>query len=199
MKFAPRSLASLSLVSLALLAAALATANTAAAADYVIDTAKAHASINFRIKHLGFSWLTGRFDDFSGTFTFDKDHPEASKVRVEINTDSVDSNHAERDKHLRGKEFLDTATYPKAIFESTAVKMNGDKATIVGNLTLRGVTKQIEIEAEPVGGGDDPWGGNRQGFTGTTSLPLKDFGINFDLGPAAKEVELTLNVEGIRQ
>lgn len=174
-------------------------AGPATAADYVIDTAKSHASINFRIKHLGFSWLTGRFDDFSGTFSFDEANPEASKVRVEVNTDSINSNHAERDKHLRGREFFDTATYPKAVFESTSVRMNGDKATIVGNLTLHGVSKEIAIEAERVGGGADPWGGYRQGFVGTTQIPLKDFGIDFDLGPASKEVELTLNVEGIRQ
>ncbi len=185
--------------SLVFAVAALAAASPALAADYVIDTAKAHASINFRIKHLGYSWLTGRFNDFSGTFSYDEAKPEASKVKVEINTDSVDSNHAERDKHLRSKEFLDTATYPRAVFESTAVKMNGDKATIVGNLTLHGVTKQIEIAAEPIGGGADPWGGYRQGFTGTTQFPLKDFGIDFDLGPASQVVELTLNVEGIRQ
>jgi polyisoprenoid-binding protein YceI len=184
---------------LALLAAALAATSPAAAADYVIDTAKAHASINFRIKHLGFSWLTGRFDEFAGTFSFDEANPAASKVKVEINTDSVNSNHAERDKHLRGKDFLDTASYPKAAFESTSVKVDGDKATIIGNLTLHGVTKEVKIAAERVGGGEDPWGGYRQGFTGTTRIPLKDFGINFDLGPAAKEVELTLNIEGIRQ
>jgi polyisoprenoid-binding protein YceI len=191
MKFAP--------ISLALVVMTLMAVSPASAADYVIDTDKGHASINFRIKHLGFSWLTGRFDDFSGSFTYDDKNPEASKVKVEINTDSINSNHAERDKHLRGKDFLDTANYPKAVFESTAVKMNGDKATIVGNLTLHGVTKQIEIAAEPVGGGADPWGGYRRGFIGTTKLPLKDFGINFDLGPASQEVELTLNVEGIRQ
>jgi polyisoprenoid-binding protein YceI len=184
---------------LAVLVSALTLAGPALGADYVIDTSRAHASINFRIKHLGFSWLTGRFDDFSGTFSFDEANPAASKVKVEINTDSVDSNHAERDKHLRGKEFLDTADYPKATFESTSVKLNGDKATIIGNLTLRGITKQIEIEAERIGGGADPWGGFREGFTGTTRLPLKDYGINFDLGPAAKEVELTLNIEGVRQ
>jgi polyisoprenoid-binding protein YceI len=201
MKVASHALVSLSLASLALLAAALTTASPVTAADYVIDTAKAHASINFRIKHLGFSWLSGRFDDFSGTFTFDEPNPEASKVKVEIKTDSVNSNHAERDKHLRSGDFLDAATYPTAVFESTAVKMKGDKATIVGNLTLHGVTKEIEIEAEPVGGGADPWGGHRQGFAGTTKLPLKDFGIDPEgkLGPFANEVELTLNVEGIRQ
>jgi polyisoprenoid-binding protein YceI len=187
------------LLLLALLATAIVAAAPARAADYVIDTAKSHASINFRIKHLGFSWLTGRFNEFSGTFTFDEAHPEASKVKVEVDTESIDSNHAERDKHLRSKEFLDTATYPTATFESTGVKVNGDKATIAGNLTLHGVTKPIEIAAERVGGGDDPWGGFRQGFTGTTRIPLKDFGINFDLGPASQEVELTLNIEGVRQ
>jgi len=187
------------LLLLALLATAIVAAAPARAADYVIDTAKSHASINFRIKHLGFSWLTGRFNEFSGTFTFDEAHPEASKVKVEVDTESIDSNHAERDKHLRSKEFLDTATYPTATFESTGVKVNGDKATITGNLTLHGVTKPIEIAAERVGGGDDPWGGFRQGFTGTTRIPLKDFGINFDLGPASQEVELTLNIEGVRQ
>jgi polyisoprenoid-binding protein YceI len=181
------------------MAAAASAAGPATAADYVIDTAKSHASINFRIKHLGFSWLTGRFNDFSGTFVFDDAHPEASKVKVEINTDSLDSNHAERDKHLRGKDFLDTAAFPKATFESTAVKVDGDKATITGNLALHGVTKPIEIAAERIGGGADPWGGFRQGFTGTTRIPLKDFGIKFDLGPASQEVELTLNIEGVRQ
>jgi polyisoprenoid-binding protein YceI len=184
---------------MALLGAAIALSSAASAADYVIDTERSHASINFRIKHLGFSWLTGRFDDFNGTFTFDEAKPEASAVKVEINTDSINTNHAERDKHLRGKDFLDTAKFPKASFESTAVKMDGEKATIVGNLTLHGVTKEIEIEAEPVGGGEDPWGGYRQGFIGTTTLPLKDFGIDYDLGPEAQEVELTLNVEGVRK
>jgi polyisoprenoid-binding protein YceI len=195
MKLAPPP----SRLSLVLLAAALVAAQPAAAADYLIDTAKSHASINFRIKHLGFSWLTGRFNGFSGAFAFDEAHPEASIVKVEVDTDSIDSNHAERDKHLRGKDFLDTAQYPKAVFESTSVKVNGDKATILGNLTLRGVTKPIEIAAERVGGGNDPWGGVRAGFTGTTRITLKDFGINYDLGPAAKEVELTLNIEGVRQ
>ena len=183
----------------AVLAGALALAGQARAADYVIDTAKAHASIQFRIKHLGFSWLTGRFDTFSGSFTFDEANPSASKVHVEVDTASVNSNHAERDKHLRSKEFLDVAEYPKAVFDSTSVKLNGDKATIAGNLTLRGVSKPIEIEAQRVGGGADPWGGFRDGFTGTTRLTLKDFGINFDLGPNSKEVELRLDVEGVRQ
>ncbi len=171
----------------------------ALADTYEIDAKGAHASINFAVKHLGYSWLTGRFDTFSGEFTYDPAKPEASTINVTIDTTSVNSNHAERDKHLRGKDFLDTGSFPTAKFESTGVKIDGDKATITGNLTLHGVTKEIEIDATRVGGGEDPWGGQRQGFTGTTTLPLKDFGINYNLGPSATAVELALEIEGVRK
>lgn len=170
------------------------------AADYVIDLKGMHASIQFRIKHLGYSWLTGRFNKFSGNFSFDDKSPDASKVKVEIDTTSVDTNNAERDKHLRGADLLDTDMFPTATFESAAVKAAGpDKATITGNLTLHGVSKEVTIEAERIGGGPDPWGGYRDGFTGTTKITLADFGIMRNLGPASKDVELTLNIEGIRQ
>jgi polyisoprenoid-binding protein YceI len=181
-------------------AAAVLLTQPAQAANYAIDTTGQHASVNFRIKHLGFSWLTGRFDKFSGTFSFDKANPAASAVKVEIDTASINSNHGERDKHLRGKDLLDVATYPKATFESTSVKLNGDdKATITGKLTLRGVTKDVVIDAQRIGGGKDPWGGEREGFSGTTKIALADFGVPMDLGPASKEVELELDVEGIKQ
>lgn len=189
------------LTALALSLGALTLSQPAAAADYVIDTKGAHASINWRIKHLGFSWLTGRFDTFSGTFAFDKDKPEASKVKVEIDTTSLNSNHAERDKHVKSADFIDAAKFPKATFESTSVKVNGAKATITGNLTLKGVTKEVVIEAEQVGGGPDPWGGARDGFAGKTTLKLADFGIGdaSKLPPAMATVELDLNVEGVKK
>lgn len=184
---------------LAAATALLAFASPALAADYVIDTKGAHASINFRVKHLGFSWLTGRFDTFSGGFTFDEANPGASKVSVEIDTASVNSNHAERDKHLRSADFLDVAKFPKATFVSKSVTAKDGKATIVGDFTLRGVTKEVTIEATAIGGGQDPWGGFRQGFEGKTSFALADFGVPKDLGPAAKMVELDLHVEGVRK
>lgn len=180
------------------LAAAL--SMTAQAADYIIDTKGAHAFIQFKIKHLGYSWLYGRFDDFSGKFTYDAAKPEASKVNVTINTKSINSAHAERDKHLRGKDFLNVAKYPKASFSSTSFKPLGNgKFEMKGNLTLHGVTKNITIDVAEVGGGKDPWGGVRQGFSGTTTIALKDFGINYNLGPASTHVDLILDVEGIRQ
>ncbi|MFC3153007.1 YceI family protein [Litoribrevibacter euphylliae] len=173
---------------------------SAMADKYVIDTKGAHASIQFKIQHLGYSWLTGRFNDFKGEFTFDEKNLAASQVNVVIDTKSVDSNHAERDKHLRGNDFLDVSTYPKAIFQSTSVVPGADGSfQLVGDLTLHGVTKSVTIDANHIGGGNDPWGGFRNGFEGSTTIKLKDFGIDYNLGPASETVELELHVEGIRQ
>lgn len=182
------------------LAAVLTLPGLAAAADYVIDTQGAHASVQFKISHLGYSWLVGRFNDFSGKFSYDEKAPNASTVEVTIRTASLDSNHAERDKHLRSKDFFDVEKYPEARFVSTAFKDNGDgTAVLTGNLTLKGVTKPVTIAVQHVGAGPDPWGGYRRGFQGSTTLTLRDFGIDYDLGPASREAELFLSVEGIRQ
>jgi len=173
-----------------------------AAENYVIDTKGMHASINFKIKHLGYSYLLGRFNDFGGTFTFDEANPANSKVDVTIKTASLDSNHAERDTHLRGDKFLEVEKFPTATFKSTKITKGKEAGeyTIVGDLTLHGVTKPVTIEAESVGAGADPWGGYRRGFEGETKLTLADFGIDkFDLGPASKQVELELLIEGVRQ
>lgn len=172
----------------------------ARAADYAIDDKGAHASINFKVKHLGYSWLTGRFDKFSGKFTYDEAKPNASKVSVTIDTASVNSNHGKRDKHLRSDDFLDVEKFPTATFVSKSVTPGADgKLTVVGDLTLHGITKEIKIDAMKIGSGDDPWGGYRAGFAGTTSLKLADFGMTFNLGPASTHVDLELHVEGIRQ
>lgn len=183
-----------------MLLAGLVTTTAVQAEDYVIDTQKAHAFIQFRIKHLGYSWLFGRFDNFSGSFSYDEKNPSAAKVSVDIDPASVDTNHAERDKHLRSEEFLYVDKYPKAKFVSTAFEQKADGSAVMqGELTLRGVTKPVTVAVQPVGHGDDPWGGYRRGFYGTTEIALTDYGIPFDLGPASRNVELELSVEGIRQ
>ncbi|MDU5453468.1 YceI family protein [Pseudescherichia vulneris] len=179
--------------------ALLFTTGSAVAADYKIDKEGQHAFVNFRIQHLGYSWLYGTFKDFNGTFTFDEQNPAADKVNVTINTNSVDTNHAERDKHLRSADFLNVAKFPQATFASTGVKKDGDELDITGNLTLNGVTKPVTLEAKLIGQGDDPWGGVRAGFEAEGKIKLKDFNINTDLGPAAQEVDLIISVEGVRQ
>jgi len=175
-------------------------AGQAMAADYAIDKQGQHAFVNFKISHLGYSWLWGTFKDFDGSFSFDAAKPEASKVNVTLKTASVDTNHAERDKHLRSDDFLNVGKHPTATFESTAVRATGEgTAEITGNLTLNGVTKPVVIAAKFIGEGDDPWGGYRAGFEGSTTLTLKDFDIKMDLGPASQTVDLIISVEGVRK
>lgn len=173
----------------------------ALADSYEIDTKGAHASINFTVSHLGYSWLTGRFDNFSGSFTYDPKKPEASTVSVTIDTTSVNTNHAERDKHLRSGDFLNVEEFPKATFVSKKIVLDddGDEFDIIGDLTLNGVTKSITIEVDKIGEGKDPWGGYRAGFSGETEIRMKDFNIKMDLGPASQVVKLQLEVEGIKQ
>lgn len=172
----------------------------AMAADYAIDKKGQHAFVNFKISHLGYSWLYGTFKDFDGSFSFDASKPEASKVDVTLKTASVDTNHAERDKHIRSADFLNVGKHDTATFESTAVKSTGEgTADITGNLTLNGVTKPVVIAAKFIGEGKDPWGGYRAGFEGTTTLKLKDFDITTNLGPASETVELIISVEGVRK
>ena len=176
------------------------TATAAQAATYDVDNEGAHASVNFQIQHLGYSWLTGRFNDFDGSFEYDAAAPEKSSIEVVIDTTSLDSNHAERDKHLKSADFLDVKKYPTATFKSTGFKSTGEgKGEITGDFTLHGVTKSITVPVKRIGEGNDPWGGYRAGFTGSTTLKLKDYGIDYDLGPASTTVEITLHIEGVRQ
>lgn len=181
------------------LASLLLTTGSAIAADYKIDKEGQHAFVNFRIQHLGYSWVYGTFKDFDGTFTFDEANPSADKVNVTINTNSLDTNHAERDKHLRSADFLNVAKFPQATFASTAVKKEGDALDVTGNLTLNGVTKPVTLKAKLLGQGKDPWGGVRAGFEATGNIKLKDFNITTDLGPASQNVELIISVEGVQQ
>ncbi|WP_353571197.1 YceI family protein [Candidatus Albibeggiatoa sp. nov. BB20] len=169
------------------------------AATYEIDTEGAHASINFEIPHLGYSMLLGRFNHFSGEFSYDEKAPEKASIQVEIDTTSLDSNHAERDKHLKGKDFLNVSQYPKSSFVSKSFEPSENGGVLKGDFTLKGVTKPIEITVTNIGAGDDPWGGYRRGFSGETKLTLKDFNINKDLGAASQAVTLKLYVEGIRK
>lgn len=170
--------------------------NSVQAADYIIDHEGAHASINISASHLGFSVLTGRFNSFSGNFTYDEQDISKSTVNVTIDTRSFDSNHAMRDKHVRSDDFLDVAKFAQATFVSTKVQDKGNgKLAITGDFTMHGVTKSITIDAVKVGEGEDPWGGYRLGFSGTSTISMGDFGFKQDYG----QVDLILHIEGIRK
>ena len=182
-----------------LAATAIACSATAAqAAQFRIDGA--HSFVQLKISHLGYSWMVGTFDRISGSFSFDPAAgPAGQKISVEIDTASVDTGHAERDKHLRSPDFLNVRKFPKATFVSTGYEGDAKGGTMKGNLTLMGVTKPIAIAVKKVGEGKDPWGGYRAGFEGTATLSRKAFGAGMNLGPASDTVYFFLSVEGIRK
>ncbi|MHC8323497.1 YceI family protein [Pseudomonas sp. GB2N2] len=171
------------------------------AADYVVDKTGQHAFVDFKISHLGYSYITGTFKDIDGKFSFDAAKPEDSKIEFNVNTASVFTNNAERDKHISSKDFLNAS---KATFVSTGVKSTGknaagkDTADVTGDLTILGVTKPVVVKATFLGEGKDPWGGYRAGFEGTTSIKRSDFGKMMDLGPQSDAVELYITFEGVK-
>lgn len=176
--------------------------NAQAAEHYKIDTGGMHAFVTFKIKHLGYSWLEGRFNSFSGDFDYDESNPANNRVKMDIDVTSLDSNHAERDKHLRSPRFFDTKKFPNASFVSSSWEAHGkDKATLKGKFSLRGVTQDISIDVTQIGAGKDPWGGYRRGFEGSTTLHLSDYNMKEanTLGPLAENVELWISIEGIRK
>ncbi len=173
-----------------------------AAEDYDIDIKDQHAFIQFKIKHLGYSWLIGNFNTFNGSFHVDEANPANNSINIDIDVASLDSNHALRDKHLRGAGYFDVAKFPKASFISTSYEDLGNgKGVLKGKLTLRGITKEVTIDVNQIGVGKDPWGGYRRGFEGSATLHLSDYNMvkAAKLGPLAENVELYFSFEGVRK
>ncbi|WP_163575972.1 YceI family protein [Halomonas faecis] len=188
-------------IATALSTAALVGVSQAQAADYVVDTEGQHAFVQFKINHLGYSYILGSFEEFSGEFHYDPEDLEASSVEMEVQLNSLNSNHAERDKHILSDDFLDAGEYPTATFTSTGFETTGEGEGIVsGELSLHGETREIEMPVTLVGEGEDPWGGYRAGFEGSTTLTLGDFGIDMsDFPEMMHELELYVTFEGVRQ
>lgn len=164
------------------------------------DVDPPHAVVMFCIPHFGStSNYCGWFPKVAGTLQFNGAQPEKSSLEASIDLARVQTRSDELDQRLRD-DFFETPKFATATFKSTAVKVTGpNQGEITGDLTLHGVTKEVAIDASFVGGGKDPWGGERVGFTGTTKLTLADFAIKRDLGPAAKDVELIIDVEAVKQ
>ncbi|MGQ7249911.1 YceI family protein [Halomonas sp. V046] len=188
-------------IATALAAAALVPLSQAQAADYAIDIDGQHAFVQFKISHLGFSYILGSFESFDGSFSYDPDNLEASEANVEVEVASLTTNHAERDKHIQSADFLDADEYPTATFTSTGFAPSGDnEGVLTGDLTLHGVTNSIEMPVTLLGEGDDPWGNYRAGFEGSTELALADYDIDMSKFPEPMQtLELYVSFEGIRQ
>ncbi|MBF0183327.1 MAG: YceI family protein [Magnetococcales bacterium] len=188
-----------SIVSTATLSMALTLANGSWAAPERYKLDPTHSFVTFSTGHLGYSLLHGRFNQIEGEFAIDSDKADAGSIQVTIATASVDSNFAERDKHLRSAKFLDAEKFPQATFKSRTIQEKDGIAHVEGDLTLHGVSKAVAFDARLIGSGPDPWGGFRRGYAGTLRIKRADYEISHNLGPAAAEVELGLYIEGIRQ
>lgn len=165
------------------------------AANYVIDKEGQHVAVLFKASHLGFSYNVGRFNNLEGKFSYHKNNPSAATASVIIDAKSVDTNHAERDKHLRSDDFLDVDKYPTITFDSTGYQAGSEGDVLKGKLTLHGVTKEVDIAVNHIGEGKDPWGGYRSGFEGKLSIKAADYGMPEWVG----KIDIELIVEGIRQ
>ncbi len=139
-----------------------------------------HSEVGFTVRHLGLSKVRGRFNAFVGSVQVDE-LLEASVIEAEIDLASVDTNNDQRDDHLRSTDFFDTDAQPKMTFVSTGIVDNGDSGTIAGNLTVNGITRAVELETEFFGVGVDPYGITRAGFSASTAISRKDFGIDFNV------------------
>jgi polyisoprenoid-binding protein YceI len=165
-----------------------------------------HSAIHFSVRHMVVSKTRGRFTKWNGQISFDPDHPEASSVQVTIEPASLDTADAQRDTHLRSADFFDVDKYPQASFKSTKVQdIGGDKLRITGDLTIRGVTRPVTLEGLYEGSGKDPWGGERAGFSASTSIDRREFGLQWNKALetggvlVGDKVELTIEVEAVKQ
>ncbi len=152
---------------------------TSAATTWAIDPA--HSVVELAVKHMMFSTVKGRFANVAGTIVLDEANLAASSVDAEIDAASIDTGEAQRDGHLRSADFLDVEQFPTISFRSTGVVPQGrSRFVLVGDLTIHGVTREVSLEAELVGKGTDPWGGQRVGFAATTTINRKDFGLTWN-------------------
>ncbi len=163
-----------------------------------------HSAVEFSVRHMMVSKVKGRFTRFGGTITVAED-PLRSSVEASIETASVDTHDENRDNHLRSPDFFDVERYPTMTFRSTEVRPAGEGYLVVGDLTLHGVTKQVELNLELNGTGPDAYGGLRTGFTATTELNRKDFGLTWNAAiegggvVVGDKVKVTLEIEAVRQ
>jgi polyisoprenoid-binding protein YceI len=141
----------------------------------------AHSVVELAVKHMMFSTVKGRFRSVAGTVVLNEADLAASSVSAEIEAASIDTGEPTRDNHLRSADFLDVETFPSIAFVSTEVVPRGrGRFVVVGDLTIHGVTREVSLEAELVGTGTDPWGGQRAGFAASTTINRRDFGLTWN-------------------
>ena len=163
-----------------------------------------HSTIEFRVAHMVVSKTSGRFTDYAGFLDMDAEAGVVTAVEATIKAGSVNTNHEKRDTHLRTADFLDVEHYPTMTFKMKSYKKTTESFTMVGDFTLRGVTKEVTLTGHYNGAAKDPWGNTRAGFSAEGKLNRKDFGMvwnkSLDSGGlvVGDEVQIRLEIECIK-
>jgi polyisoprenoid-binding protein YceI len=164
-----------------------------------------HSTIDFWVRHLMVSKVHGRFGQWSGTLELDEDDLTRSRVEVEIDTASIDTQEPKRDAHLRSADFLEVDQHPKMTFKSSRIdRVADDRYAVHGDLTIRGTTRPVTLDVEYSGRVKDPWGGERLGLSAKATILRKDFGLTWNLlletggVVVGDKIEIGLEVEAIR-
>ncbi|MFQ5469517.1 MAG: YceI family protein [Gammaproteobacteria bacterium] len=168
--------------------------------SYTVDPA--HTFPHFRINHLGFSTMQGRFNSTTGKITIDKEGKSGS-VDVVIDASSVDTAHGKRDDHLRSPDFLNVVEFPEITYKSTKVTINTDNSAVVnGDLTIMGVSKPVTLNVSPMNCGVHPMDPKKEkfvcGFNATAVINRSDYGVKYALPAIGDEMELFFEVEAVR-
>ncbi|HEX5438148.1 MAG TPA: YceI family protein [Gemmatimonadaceae bacterium] len=168
-----------------------------------------HSSVEFSIKHLMMTTVRGRFKDVNGVLTADEQHPEGCCVDVRIDVASIDTGSTDRDAHLRSADFFDADRFPTIAFRSTRLegdfRTEGDRFHVAGTLTIRDTTMEIVLDCVFEGRGKDPWGKERAGFSATTDLDRRDWGLKWNQALetggvlVANKVRIDAEVQFVRQ
>lgn len=164
----------------------------------------AHTTVGFIVRHMMIAKVRGRFTAVSGAITVPDDHLQPS-VQVSVDLASVDTGDAQRDAHLRSGDFFESDKHPTMTFTSTGVKADGDNITLLGDLTIKGVTRPVELEVEFEGGGQDPWGGTRIAFSAEGEISRKEWGLEWNVALeaggvlVADKVKIEIDVEAVKQ
>lgn len=163
-----------------------------------------HSSVEFAVKHLMISTVRGRFKDVAGAIVFDPAAPDGASIEARIAVASVETGAADRDNHLRSGDFFDAENHPELTFVSRRVEPKGDdRFAVVGDLTIRGVTREVTLDVEREGEAIDPWGGRRTAATATTRVNRKDFGLTWnqtlETGGflVGDDIRITLHVQAV--
>lgn len=147
---------------------------------WVIDPS--HSEIQFKVKHLMITTVTGSFGTFEGTAETEGDDFSTAKIQFSADIASIDTKSEQRDGHLKSADFFDAENHPKLSFESTGlVAKGGNEYTLKGNLSIRGVSKPVELDVEAAGIANDPWGNAKAGFTLSGKINRKDFGLVWNM------------------